>query len=133
MREDGFSLIVGSVSHGDFIQIMLSDELFEEGIASTTCGILKVGMFPPGFRRDILPEYEKGQIVLSRKLGHEFLVGARGFAAQLVIEVHNRKHDARECAGLKEQTQQRHRVCASRNGYPNTQAGAVPFVLMQLA
>jgi hypothetical protein len=45
MSEDGFGLIVGGVCDGNFVELAISDEPFEEGVARAAGGVFEIGAF----------------------------------------------------------------------------------------
>jgi len=120
--ENGFSLVVGGVSDGDFVEMMVAGEVFKEGVTGTTSGVFDVGMFAPGFGGDVFARREKRKIVVRGERGDEFFVGVGGATAQLVIEVDDRKDDAKLFAKFEEKKKEGDRIGTAGDGHANALA-----------
>src|SRR5713226_348713 len=87
VSENGFRLVVRGVGDGYLGGVSVFDQLGEKCVAGAARGILEVGFVSLGLCGDVRPRNVKWQRVLRGQLRDEFLVGVRGAAAQLVIEV----------------------------------------------
>jgi hypothetical protein len=75
--------------------------------------------------------HEKFQPMLRGQFLYEFLIGIRGFSAQLVIEVRHAQNDPALLSSIKQQMQERNGICASGNGDTHALSGRQRFISPQ--
>jgi len=122
--ENGFGLIVGSVSGSDESGVLIGDQLGKELVARTAGSVFEVRSFAECLGLDICAIDVKRKIVGKSELGDELLISVRSAAAQAVIEVRNGKHQAALPAEFQEQAEQGHGI--GTTGNRNTHAVAWP-------
>jgi|SRR5215469_2948061 len=103
VREDGFSLVIGSVGNRNFVEMSVAGEAFKEGVAGAAGGVFEVGVLARGFGGNVFVRKEKWKNVAGGEGSDESLVGVGGSATQFVIEVGDGKHDAELLAEFEKQ------------------------------
>lgn len=101
---------------GDRIKPLLGGKLCEPAITQLTPRRLDTLLGGEGVVADVSMPGKEVQAVLSGQLGDKRLVCIRLLAAQAVIEVCHREHDAQFRAKFQQHAQERNRVCTAGNG-----------------
>jgi len=123
VREHGFGLVIGCVSHGDARCTALGGEALEEGIAKAPGGILKIPAVARGSGGDLLARDDEFKPARVRQLGDKSRMRVRLRAAQGMIEVGDKQRDSQRVAEAFQQEQKRSRVRTAGYGDGDAVAG----------
>jgi 2-C-methyl-D-erythritol 4-phosphate cytidylyltransferase len=113
-HEHGFGLIIQRMCRGDFICLSLLDNTGKPLVAQVPCSRLKTDLVRKRVRRDIIRAGMKLKLERGCQIFHELLVGVGLGAANLVMEVDDREHDAKGLSQFQEDAEKGYGIRASR-------------------
>jgi len=118
-QQNGFGLVVASVSGGHAVEAESDGGALEKCVAGTAPGGFQREMKERGKRSDIFRLDGGLKRKLRRQIADETLVRIGLCPAQPVIEMEDERHDSQAGSKLDEGAQQRHGISASADGHAN--------------
>ena len=95
----------------------------EELVAQPPSSIFQIPSAASRLATHICAVRHKIKTKVPSQMGDEQFVFVGGGTAKLMMEMQNKKLDSELCAQLREQTQKRHGICATRNSNADAIAG----------
>jgi len=123
MRQDGFRLIVGGVSHCDSIQVAGHSAAREKLVTQAPGCVFKIPVLALSFASHIGPAKFTVELKFRRERFHKSLVFVRVRSPKLVVEMQYDNCDPELGAQFRENPEHRHGIGSARNAQADSVAG----------